>query len=119
MTKNKNSTRYYSSLQENNVARLLGGKVTPSSGSGKWSKGDVVVKDANLSLECKTTMTEKSSFSIKKDWIDKHKEEAKSNHLYNTAIAISFKPEGNENYFLIDEKLMKFLVEKLVKENKE
>ena len=119
MNKNTNSSRYYSDIQEKYVAKLLGGFQTTNSGSGHWTKGDVVVKDANLSLECKTSMTEKSSFSIKKDWIYKHKEEAKSNHLYNTAIAISFKPEGNENYFLIDEKLMKFLVEKLVEENQE
>lgn len=117
MTKNKNSTRYYSSLQENNVARLLGGKVTPSSGSGKWSKGDVVVKDASLSIECKTSMSEKASFSIKKEWITKHKEEAWSNRLSNIALAISFDPSGKENYFVIDEKLMKFLVEKLEEEN--
>ena len=65
MNNNKESTRYYSSLQENNVARLLGGKVTPSSGSGKWAKGDVIVKDASISIECKTTLKEKSSISVK------------------------------------------------------
>lgn len=117
MTKNKNSTRYYSSLQENNVARLLGGKVTPSSGSGKWSKGDVIVKDAGISIECKTTQKEKSSVSIKKEWLDKHHRESWEDRMSNSAIAISFTPEGNKNYFVIDEKLMKFLVEKLKEEN--
>lgn len=117
MNRNNESTRYYSSLQENNVARLLGGKVTPSSGSGKWDKSDVVNKKASLSIECKTSMSEKSSFSIKKEWIIKHKDEAWSNRLSNTALAISFDPSGKENYFVIDEKLMKFLVEKLEEEN--
>lgn len=117
MNKNTNSSRYYSDIQEKYVAKLLGGYQTTNSGAGHWSKSDVVVKDANMSIECKTSMSEKSSFSIKKDWIDKHKEEAKSNHLYNTAIAISFDPLGKENYFVIDEKLMKFLVEKLEEEN--
>ena len=117
MTKNKEATRYYSSLQENNVARLLKGKVTPASGSCKWVKSDIVVPKASLSIECKTSMSEKSSFSIKREWITKHKEEAWSNRLSNTAIAISFGPSGKENYFIIDEKLMKFLVEKLEEEN--
>lgn len=117
MTKNKNSTRYYSSLQENNVARLLGGKVTPSSGSGKWEKGDVIVKEAGISVECKTTLTEKSSISVKKEWLEKHKREAWEDRMSNSAVAISFTPEGNNNYFVIDEKLMKFLVEKLKAEN--
>lgn len=117
MTKNKQSTKYYSSLQENNVVKQLGGTVQPASGSGKWSKSDVVVKDASLSIECKTTVTPKESFSIKKEWIKKQKEEAFSNRLSNTALAISFEPEGQENYYVIDQKLMKFLVEKLIEEN--
>ena len=117
MDKNTNSSRYYTHIQEKYDAKLVGGYQTRNSGAGHWSKSDVLVKDANMSIECKTSMSEKSSFSIKKDWIDKHKEEAKSNHLYNTAIAISFDPSGKENYFVIDEKLMKFLVEKLEEEN--
>lgn len=117
MTKNKNSTRYYSYLQETNVAKFLGGKVTPSSGSGKWSKGDVIVKDAGISIECKTTLKEKSSVTVKKEWLDKQRRESWEDRMSNSAIAISFTPEGDKNYFVIDEKLMKFLVEKLKEEN--
>lgn len=113
MTKNKESTRYASSLQENYIAKVLGGKVCCNSGAGKWSKSDVRIDEASLSVECKTSMSPKSSFSIKKEWITKQKEEAFANRLSNTAIAISFEPEGKENYFLINERLMKFLVEKL------
>lgn len=113
MTKNKESTRYTSSAQENYVAKILGGRVCCNSGAGKWNKSDVIVNEASLSIECKTSMTAKSSFSIKKEWITKQKEEAFANRLSNTAIAISFEPEGKENYFLINERLMKFLVEKL------
>lgn len=110
---NKESTRYFSDLQEKTVAKMLGGQQTASSGSGHFDKSDVIVRDANLSIECKTSMSEKASFSIKKDWIDKHKQEALSMRLYNQALAISFSPEAKENYFLINEKLMKYLVEKL------
>lgn len=109
------STREFSNKQENRVAKLLGGQVNPNSGAGKWRKGDVVVPDVLL-VECKTCMTDKSSFSIKSEWITKNKEEAFSNRLYNSCIAFNFGPD-KPNYFVIDEKLMKFLVEKLVEEN--
>lgn len=117
MNKNKESTRYYSSKQETYISKLLGGEKTANSGAGKWSKGDVIVKEAELSIECKTTLTDKSSVSVKKEWLEKHKREAWEDRMSNSAVAISFTPEGNENYFVIDEKLMKFLVEKLKEEN--
>ena len=116
MTKNEEATRFYSQKQEENVAKELGGKRNSNSGAGMWNKSDVVVREASLSVECKTVVTPKKSFSIKKEWIEKHKNESYSNHLENTALAISFEPEGKENYYLINSKLMKFLVEKLEEE---
>lgn len=113
MTKNENATRFYSQKQEDNVARALGGYRNTNSGAGKFNKSDVIIKDASLSIECKTVVNAKKSFSVKKEWIEKHKQEAFSNNLDNTALAISFEPEGKENYYVISEKLMKFLVEKL------
>ena len=74
MTTNKNSTRYYSSRQEKKIAKDLGGKVVANSGATLWSKGDVRLK--NVLLECKTHVTDKSSFSIKKEWLKTLKEEA-------------------------------------------
>ena len=109
---NKNSTRYYSDKQEKQVVKLLGGMQTPNSGAGKWSKGDVVVPSASLLCECKTVTSDKSSISIKKEWLDKNIKEAKESHLLNHCLAFNFGPDQN-NYFIIDEKLMKFLVEKL------
>ena len=110
---NKTSTRFVAGIQENKIAKLLDGQVCPNSGAGKWSKSDVRVLSASLSVECKTSMSNKDSFSIKKDWIKKHKEEAFSNRLQNTAIAISFNPDASENFFIIDSKLMVYLVDKL------
>ena len=112
MTKNKESTRYFSSQQEKSVAESLGGYANSSSGSGMFSKGDVIVKKASLLVECKTCMTPKDSFSIKKDWIDKNKDEAYSMLLDNHCIAFNYGP-NMPNYYVIDEKLMRFLVEKL------
>lgn len=110
------STRDFSSKQESKIAKLLGGQVNPNSGAGKWRKGDVQVPEASLLIECKTCMSDKSSFSIKSDWIAKNKEEAYSNRLYNSCIAFNFGPDKS-NYFVIDEKLMSFLVEKLIEDN--
>lgn len=118
-TKNDESTRFYSQKQENHIAKRFGGYRIANSGAGLFAKSDVVIKDASLSIECKTSLSEKSSFSVKKEWIKKHKDEAFSNRLFNTALAISFDPSGEENYYLIDEKLMSFLIEKLREENTE
>ena len=96
--KNKNSTRYFSSEQEQHVAKILGGTICPNSGGGLFSKSDVVIPSSDMSIECKTSMSEKQSFSIKKEWIIKHKEQAFSNRLHNCALCFSFDPNGTENY---------------------
>ena len=48
MTKNQNSTRYYSEKQEKEVAFLVGGEIQSNSGAGKFNKGDVINKDISL-----------------------------------------------------------------------
>lgn len=112
MVKNKNSTRYYSSTQEEYISKLLGGHKTPNSGAGLFSKGDIRVEEASTLCECKTCMTEKESFSIKKEWLEKNKIEAKLTHFSNSILAFNFGP-NTDNYFVIDEKLMKYLIDKL------
>lgn len=116
MTKNRESTRYYSDMQEKSVVKLVGGQQVSNSGAGKFRKGDVHHDGASMLIECKTSTSDKSSISIKKEWIDKNKEEAFTQRLSNTAIAVTFAP-GTENYFLIDESLFRFLVGKLEEEN--
>ena len=113
----KKPTRYYSYLQEKQVCRLIDGEQTSNSGAGNFVKGDVVKKSASLLVECKTTTTEKNSVSIKKEWINKNKKEAFATRLQNQAIAFNFGP-GEENYFVINERLFQFLVEKLEEEDK-
>lgn len=109
-------TRYYSSIQEKAVAKLLEGRVTSNSGAGKFTGGDVIVREASLLIECKTSVSDKDSFSIKKAWIAKNKEERFEQRLSNSCLAFNFGP-NQQNYFVIDEKLMQFLVEKLKEEN--
>lgn len=116
MTNNKEASRYYSDLHETSVARALGGTKVANSGAGKFSGGDVIQKGASLLIECKTVMTEKQSVSLKRDWLIKNKEEAFSKRLYNNCLCINFGP-NTPNYYVIDEKLMKFLVERLEEYN--
>lgn len=99
------------------MANNLGGTVSPNSGAGKFKKSDVIVKDASLSVECKTSMDNKESFSIKKEWFEKQKLEAFSNRLDNAVIAFNFGPDDKDDKFIIDYKLMKYLIEKLREEN--
>ena len=111
------TTREASSVQEKRIAKKLGGTVTPNSGAGRWEKSDVKIQDANLFVECKTCLTPKKSFSIKKEWIEKNDKEAFINRLYNHVIAFNFDYEDKNDYYVINDRLMKFLVEKLVEES--
>ena len=111
---NKNSTRYYSNLHEESVCKALGAVKSANSGATKFRKGDCYIPNLLL-VECKTSMSEKDSVSIKKDWIDKNTKESKDMRLDNGCICFNFGP-GLDNYYVISEKLMKYLVEKLVEE---
>ena len=114
--KNENSTRFYSDAHEKSVCKALNATQQSNSGAGLFRKGDVVQKDASLLIECKTTMSEKESVSIKKEWIEKNKKEAFEVRLQNSCVCINFGP-NTPNYYVIDESMMKFLVEKLEEEN--
>lgn len=111
------TTRECSSIQEHRIASKLGGVSNSSSGSGHFNKSDVVVGTADLVVECKTCMSPKSSFSIKKDWIEKLKQETFSMGKSNSVIAFNFYYEDGKDYYVIDDNLMRFLVDKLKEEN--
>ena len=108
---NKDCTKFYSDKQEKWVAQKFCGIQVPASGGGRFRKGDVLHKPTML-FECKTTTSPKESFSIKKEWIEKNKQEAFSQRVDNSCVVFNFEPDG-ENYYVIDTKLMKFLLEKL------
>lgn len=116
MKKNENSTRAYSDKQEKYVCKLLNGTQVSNSGAGLFKKGDVIVNSASLLVECKCQMAEKQSYSVKKETLWKNYEEAFSNRLNNSCLCFNFGPDS-ENYFVVSERLMKFLVEKLKEEN--
>lgn len=103
------NTRKYSKAQESKVAKNLKGRRQPNSGATAFSKGDV--KTTHFCIECKTATTEKQSMSIKRDWIDKLKEEAFAMGKPHWAVAFNFGGLNNgENYYVIDEKLFLRLI---------
>ena len=116
MTKNENATRFYSSKQEQSVCKLLNARQQSNSGANLWNKGDAVNKEASLLIECKTVVKDKDSISVKKEWLEKNKKEAFMNRNSNSCLCFNFEPDGS-NYYVINEKLMKYLIECLSAEN--
>ena len=108
-------TRFYSNKQEKAVAKVVGGKQTANSGATAFNKGDVSTE--NWLLECKTSTTEKASFSIKKAWLEKNKEEAFAMGKDHNALCFDF--GDAKRYYVIDEKTFKQLMEaEIEKENR-
>lgn len=112
---NKNSTRYFSNRQEKQIVKSIGGKQVANSGATSFHKGDI--KTSNWLIEAKTVTKAKDSFSIKKAWLIKNKEEAFAMNRRYSALAFNFGPD-EENYFVISEKLFKELVQYIEKWNK-
>ena len=85
---NKNSTRYYSSRQEKQIAKIVDGKLQPNSGATLFKKGDCY--NNNWLFEAKTCMKEQESFNIKKEWLDKLKNESFSMRKEFFALVFNF-----------------------------
>ena len=100
-------TRYFSSEQEKRTAKNLGGKTVANSGASAFCGGDVKLN--NFLIECKTKTTESQSMSIKKEWLNKIKEEALAQRKRFYSLAFDF--GGNENYYIIDEKTFKYFID--------
>jgi hypothetical protein len=100
MTYNKKSTRYYSSRQEKRIAKAVNGQRVANSGATAFNKGDVGT-DTWL-FEAKTKTSESQSFSIKKEWLTKNREEMFAMGKSYSALVFDF-GDGN-NYYVLDEK---------------
>lgn len=101
-------TRFYSKRQEKQVAKQLSGKTTPNSGATAFVKGDVTTQD--WLIECKTCVREQTSFSIKKSWLEKNREESFEMGKLHSVLCFDFGP-NTERYYIIDEKTFKQLKE--------
>ena len=109
------NTRKYSKAQEKRVAKDIGGRVNANSGATDFYKGDVRTKD--FLVECKTSTKPVKSFSIKKDWLVKLKEEAFS--MGKSKIAIGFDFGDGEDYFIIDKRSFQEYIEMIEGEGNE
>lgn len=103
-------TRFYSNKQEKKVAKAVNGRQTSNSGATAFQKGDVLTKD--WLIECKTSMSEKKSFSIKEEWLEKNREEAFAMNRRYSALAFNFGPDL-PNYYVLSEKVFKTFLELL------
>lgn len=104
------NTRKYSKNQEKRVAKKLGGKVSSNSGATMFYKGDVSTQQ--FLIECKTATKEQQSFSIKKEWIEKNRQEAFAMGKPYSVLAFNFGGSAlrnNENFYIIDENLFTLL----------
>lgn len=107
------NTRYYSSKQEKKIAKAISGKQVANSGATAFNKGDVIA--GNWLIECKTCVSPKNSFSIKKEWLEKNKEEAFEMRKDYNALAFDF--GSGTNYYIIEERIFKELLELTKEEN--
>ena len=94
-------TRFYSNRQEKQVAKAVGGRKTANSGATPFVKGDVIADD--WLIEAKTHTEARKQFTIKKEWIDKNREEAFQMGKHHSAVVIQFEPDG-ENHYIISER---------------
>ena len=106
-------TRFYSKQQEKRVAKVVGGKRTANSGATMFSKGDVNT-DLFL-LECKTCTEPRKSFTLKKEWFDKNKEEAFAMRKDYSAVVFDF--GDGEDFYVIDQRLFQKLQNYLREDN--
>ena len=103
------STRDASSRQEKAIAKSLNARTTANSGATRFDKGDLTIGSQWL-IEAKTCMQPKKSFSIKKDWLSKMKEEQYATRKDYSALCFDFGDEG-ERYYIVDEKMFKQIIE--------
>lgn len=99
-----------SQKQEQQIAKMVGGRIQANSGGTRFGGGDVHTK--NLFIEAKTPLSDKASFSIKKEWLDKAQEQAFQQGKDYYALAFRFGPD-EPDFFVIDRRLFRQLVKYL------
>lgn len=92
---------------------MVGGRVQSNSGGTRFGGGDVHTK--TVFIEAKTPTKDKSTFSVKKEWLEKAKEQAFEQNKTSYALAFRFGPK-EPDFFVIDAKLFKELINHLEEE---
>jgi len=106
----KLTAKQISEMQEQRIAKRLGGRCQPNSGGTRFGGGDVHTKD--FLIEAKVPIKPQKSFTVHKEWIKKSEEQAFEQNKPYSAVAIAFDPDGPD-YFIIDSRLFKILVDYL------
>lgn len=101
------STRYFSDKQEKHIAKVTGGRVQSNSGGTKFGGGDVHTN--KFFIEAKTPTKEQTSFTIKKEWITKMREQAYEQGKECSVLAFRFNPNGNDFYILSERQFLDYL----------
>lgn len=101
------STKYYSDIQEKHISKLFGVKPTPGSGGTRFGGGDVIVDD--VLIEAKTTTSDKTSFSIKKQWLEKAEEQCFEQKCNYYALAFRFEPTGKDYYVIPENEFIDYI----------
>lgn len=105
------TTREVSKAQEKRIAKELGARRVANSGATKFDKGDVVLGKDWL-IEAKTCMEEKKSFSIKRDWLRKLRDEKFACGKNYSALCFDFGDCG-DRYYILDETTFEVFIDLL------
>lgn len=102
------TTRDYSDKQEKHIAKVTGGRVQSNSGGTKFGGGDVHTD--KFFIEAKTPTKEQTSFTIKKEWITKMREQAYEQGKEESVLAFRFEPNtDNDLYVLSQRQFLEYL----------
>ena len=83
-------------------------------GATHFDKGDITI-GARWLVEAKTCMQPKSSFSIKKEWLKKLKEEQYACSKMYSTLCFDF-GDQKERYYIIDENMFLYIKELIEKD---
>ena len=96
------ATRDYSDIQEKHIAKVTGGKVQKNSGGTKFGGGDVHTN--KFLIEAKTPTKEQTSFTIKKEWIIKMREQAYEQGKEESVLAFRFDPNIDTDLYVLSQR---------------
>ena len=96
------ATRDYSDKQEKHIAKVTGGKVQSNSGGTKFGGGDVHTN--KFLIEAKTPTKEQTSFTIKKEWIIKMREQAYEQGKEESVLAFRFDPNIDTDLYVLSQR---------------
>lgn len=97
-----------SELQENSIAKLVGGTTQKNSGGTRFGGGDVHTK--LFLVEAKTCTTSHTGFNVRKEWLVKAATQAFEQGKRYSSLAFRFEPHG-EDFFIVSSSLFKKLLE--------